>query len=457
MFSLDYRALALFRVGLGGLLLFDVIRRSRDFGAHYLESGVMPLELAVDFLTHRPLFPLQLISASSVWQGGLFVVLGFLAVGILVGAWTRGCTFCAWVLLAAIQARNPLVNYGGDSYLMVLLFWGLFLPLEACWSVDGWRFGERRQGAVVSVGSVAFVVQLAVVYFFGFLSKSGPLWLSGEAVAVVFRMDQYTTDLGRALLEYPVFLRGLTYTTLFVEFLAPVLLFVPRWWARALAVSLIIVLQLGFASCMELGLFPYVSLLGVVPLVRRGTLREKTSLSGGTVRFAYVRHLFCGGALVSMVLWNIAVSQVEFQRAQLESVLPSFLVGGLERLRLDQSWSMFSPDPPTEDGWLVFAATLRDNTVVDLLQKSQVINWGKPKNVSASFGGDRWKAYFLNLVQRRLSPRRVADYFMAKWNQGKAPAQEMVSLQVIFMKERNSVQNESIPERVILYEWSIDR
>ena len=356
------------------------------------------------------------------------------------------------MVLAAIQARNPLLNYGGDNYLMLLLFWGLFLPLGGCLSVDSWRFGWRRHGSMVSIGSVAFVLQVAVVYLFGFLSKSGALWHSGDAVSLVLRMDPYTSDLGRTLLDYPRILTGLTYLTLVFELLAPLLLFVPRRWARMLAVGLIVLLQMGFATCMELGIFPFVSLLGLVPLVRVSSLPEMSSVPSRRSRLEFVMNAVCAVSLVSMLGWNVAVSQLEFQRSRLESKLPGFVVGGLERLRLDQSWSMFSPDPPIEDGWLVFSATLRDGAVVDLLQGGRPISWEKPSDVSASFGGDRWKAYFLTLVQRQLSWRLTAAFFINRWNQGHDSDESIHSMRVVLMRELNSVRDESTPERVVLYE-----
>ena len=36
-------------------------------------------------------------------------------------------------MLTGIDNRNPLVIDGGDDFLRMLLFWGLFLPLGARW------------------------------------------------------------------------------------------------------------------------------------------------------------------------------------------------------------------------------------------------------------------------------------------------------------------------------------
>ncbi|MFX8976526.1 hypothetical protein ABTN19_19210, partial [Acinetobacter baumannii] len=41
-----------------------------------------------------------------------------------------------FVLYAALLNRNPLVTLPGDTLLCALLFWCLFLPMGARWSVD---------------------------------------------------------------------------------------------------------------------------------------------------------------------------------------------------------------------------------------------------------------------------------------------------------------------------------
>ena len=42
---LDTRSLAVFRVGLGLLLLADILERSRNLTAHYTDAGVLPRSL----------------------------------------------------------------------------------------------------------------------------------------------------------------------------------------------------------------------------------------------------------------------------------------------------------------------------------------------------------------------------------------------------------------------------
>ena len=42
IFGIDLRTMALFRVGLGALLLADLALRARDLTAHYTDAGILP-------------------------------------------------------------------------------------------------------------------------------------------------------------------------------------------------------------------------------------------------------------------------------------------------------------------------------------------------------------------------------------------------------------------------------
>jgi hypothetical protein len=452
-FTLDLHALALFRVALGCLVLVDLLMRLGDFSAHYSESGVMPLSAAAAFSSAEALLPLHLFHSSDVWQAGLFLVGVLFSIGVISGLFTRWCVLGVWIVLGAIHARNPLVLYGADTLLMCLLFWSFFLPLGTRWGVDALRFGRRGKGSVVSVGSVAFVCQITVVYLFSFLSKSGEAWWNGEAVGIVLQLDQYTSPLGSGLLAYSGLLIGATWATMGIELLAPLLLLFPNARARIIALVSLGSMQVGFAVLMELGLFPFVSLIALIPFFRiRSEATPSIQRFSELSRLAAWREGFALACLVLMLLWNMGVSLVEFQRTRLKSILPGPVVGLIERLRLDQSWSMFSPDPPIEDGWLVFEGTLVDGSRVNLWSLSESLVWEKPEDVSGSFLGDRWKAYLLNLIQRRLSFRSVAELLVREWNVSHSPEQEVAGLTITYMNENTLPFRKPTVERITLYE-----
>ena len=85
--AVDLRALAAFRIGLGTLLLVDLVLRSRSLTAFYTDYGVLPLRaFSSDYSTIHSLYALS----GEPWVVSLlFVVAGVFALALLVGYHTR--------------------------------------------------------------------------------------------------------------------------------------------------------------------------------------------------------------------------------------------------------------------------------------------------------------------------------------------------------------------------------
>ena len=455
-FALDLRSLAVFRVALGIFLLVDLTSRLGDFSAHYSDQGVMSVESADDFSGAAILFPLHHIHHGDTWQQAVFLLGILLAIGIIAGLGTRFCLVGAWLLVNGIHARNPLVLYGADTHLVVMLLWSCFLPLDRCWSWTAWKSGRPETHRVQSVASVAYVLQIAVIYWFSFMSKSGEAWRSGEALKIALQLDAYVSEAGRFLASQTHWLGPLNWLTLIAEALAPILLLGPLRWMRVAAVGLIAGLQLGFAVFMDLGLFPYVSLVALIPLVWVGhdlAQGDKGKLAAQPSPWGPWSEYVAGILLMGMLLWNISVSQVAFQRTRLKARLSDAVVWVAEVFRLDQSWSMFSPDPPLEDGWLVVEARLGDGRTIDLLT-SEPVSWEKPQSITQRLGGDRWKAYLLNLVQRNLSWKAVVRYWVREWERRNPDGPVLETVRVVLMQETYSTESLVEAQPLELYQSS---
>src|SRR5277367_2258492 len=134
-FALDLRALAVMRVGMALILLFDLFLQSFDIQAFYTDAGFLPRSSA---LPSRGEFivPFHFASGTAGVEAILFVVAAIFAVMLLIGYKTRAATFLSWLMLISLQDRNPLLFFGGDSELAQMVFWSMFLPLNVHWSVD---------------------------------------------------------------------------------------------------------------------------------------------------------------------------------------------------------------------------------------------------------------------------------------------------------------------------------
>lgn len=270
MFGIDLRTLALFRAALGAVLFVDLCCRIGDAGSLYSDGGVLPRSwLAAYGESWRA--SLYLANGQTWFAIALLVLQALAALALLLGWRTRLAALLCFVLEASLLNRNELVLNGGDVLLACLLFWSLFLPLGARWSVDAALSKQPppQDHQYLSWASAALLVQVMSVYFFGAVLQSGAEWWpDGSAVYYALQLDRYATPAGLWLRQYADLLPVLTYTIWFIELLGPLLVFSPVLGRplRFLVMLLLTALQLGLLLCLELGNFPYVSLAALTVL-----------------------------------------------------------------------------------------------------------------------------------------------------------------------------------------------
>lgn len=266
LFGIDLRTLALFRVALAGVISVDLLRRlCLDLVAFHSGWGVLPggYLLETDSLWRLNL----LLVNEQPWFAALCLSVALTAaLSMLVGYRTRAAVIVLFVLVAAIQNRNPMILIGGDLLICCLLFWSLFLPLGARWSVDAALSTVLPPPANLhrSWASAGVLVQVMSVYFFSAVLKNGAdWWPSGLAVYYTIELERYATPFGRWLLaDRQGLMQALSYFVYFLEWLGPLIVFLP--WAsrvnRFIVMLLLMGMHVGFILCIEIGHFPYVSL-----------------------------------------------------------------------------------------------------------------------------------------------------------------------------------------------------
>jgi len=262
IFAADLRSLAALRIVLAVIVLIDLAGRSGNLLAHYTDDGVLPIRilLAEPGMTWRA--SLNFMSGTLVVQALLFGITALAAAALLVGYRTRLATVIVWVLMLSIQVRNPFVTTGADVLLRLLLFWSIFLPLGAWWSLDSRRETTSRPVAMrfLSMATAGLFLQIAFMYWFTAMLKSGPEWrVDGSALYYAFAAEQYSGTLGHYLLQFPSQLTVLTFAAIGIEAFAPFLLFCPiaTGPVRTVGVLLIMSLQIGILLTMWIWLFPW--------------------------------------------------------------------------------------------------------------------------------------------------------------------------------------------------------
>ena len=453
VFGMDVRALAVTRIGLGLLLLIDTIDRTRDLATFYTDGGVLPI---ADTSPSRWHFSLHLLSGSAEVQAVLFALAGLAAVGVILGWRTRLSLLVAWALLLSVQARNPLVLYGGDVVMRLMCFWGLFLPLGAMWSLD------RRAGRVappptrlLSIGTAGWVMQIAWIYIVTVVLKSGADWHNGMAVWYALQLEHYTDAFGTWLLNFPTMLWATTWFVFALEALGPALLLVPVARLRTVVCALFIGMHLGFEACMEIGLFPWVSALSWVPLLPSWVwdrLRLPTQ-PGAAWRPSVLNQLLAAAALVYVACWNLGTIAPKHIGVRGDWRIPASV------LRLDQNWNMFAPKPLRDDGWFVIIGERADGGRVDLWQGGQPVSLEKPARVSAMYKNERWRKYMRNLWYKKNKKHRPAflGWLCEQWNAGAAPEAVITSIEMNYMQENSVPPGETAAaEKVLMRTWTCE-
>lgn len=415
-FEIDLRTLAVLRIGLGLLLLFDLAKRVPGAGLWYVNSGLLP--------NHRVLWhpaPYQFSYMFAFWTVTqvrvAFAVIAVVYACFLIGYRTRLFHVLSWLTVLSLHTRANFVANGGEYVLCTLLLWTAFMPLGARWSVDCPRpraqlaepmasGGEDAPAVFASLSVAALQIQLCVIYLFNALNKTGETWRDGSAVHYMLHQARIVTPLGIWVREHApsAALRALAYGTLVVEYAIPILIVMPwlRPWTRRLAIFLIWSLHASIAALANLGVFSpammvfALCLLGsedvrwlgsrrwIVNACKAVAVRARFAVdqtagaesqpSGGSARakqadrrLNVVRVRFREACIAFLAL--CATSQLINENTALlgkfEHEQPLPMNATIDYLRLNQGWSMFAPDAPLTDAWIVVDAVTQSGRHID--------------------------------------------------------------------------------------------
>ncbi|MDG1311173.1 MAG: hypothetical protein P8P26_03835 [Porticoccaceae bacterium] len=269
-FVLDLRALALMRIGVGLLLLADIAIRAPDVVIWLTDSGVLSRERSIGYSSEWR-FSLYWLNGGVFWASLLMAVAAGFAALLTLGVRTRLASIVSFVLLVSLHNRNPMLLQGGDNLLLLMVFWGCFLPWGERASFDSAMVkNPQESNRYFSASSIGLVLQVLSVYFFSALLKTGDEWVeNGTAIYYALHNDQFAFGLARYWREWHDFTWGLTHYVWWLELLAPILALVPLWFVRlrTLAVMAFIALEIGFIFNLRIGLFPYISIVSLFAIL----------------------------------------------------------------------------------------------------------------------------------------------------------------------------------------------
>lgn len=470
--TFDLRSLALFRIGLGFLIIIDLMMRATFLVQHYTDQGVLPRYAVLLKFWRTQYWSLHMINGETWFQVLLFLIMGVAAFFVLVGYRTRLFIILSWLLMISLQNRIGIVLSGGDMLLRSLLLFAIFLPLGARFSVDESQSKDSPASHdFTSWAGFCLMLQLAFVYLFVlYIRRSGPYWWDGTALHYAFSIDQMTTGLGQWLKHQKDILSIGTYITMGVEFLGPVLIFIPFAVPRirGAVIPIMIAMHISITFFFQIGLFPWISCVSWLFLIpsfywEHKKVSELTTQIGDrfkqTKMWHFLKQLPANGApllpsrrveviaiitIIYIFAWNMRSTRAPFFN------LPKALDPIGRTFRLEQKWNLFAPYPIKNDGWYVMKGELKSGKEVNLWYPDQPVSFEKPEDVAAMYTGHRQQKYMMNLWTKNFKSYRLyfGKYICRKWNRFEKRKDKLQTFELFYMKERTLPQGEAKPEKI---------
>jgi hypothetical protein len=450
--SLDLRALGIFRILMGIILVIDFLDRLKDAKLFYSNDGIPSLMNFPTSILTTSSFSINNLNGSTEFQILVIFIALIIALLFLAGYKTRLMTILAWIFVVSIQNRNFIILQGGDDYIRLLLFWSIFLPLGAKFSVDSLMTDIKyKTNQYISPANIGYIFQIFFLYFFAALLKNNPIWnVDFTAIYYSLRIDIFVTPIGKFMYQFRELLQPLTMFVYYLELFVGFIILFPfyNYIFRTIAVILIIGLHIGIGTTLDIGHFPWVAIVAAIGLMPTETMDllvrwlEKL-LKKARLDFSFISSFFKKrfefdhskakikkpnhklnnfvNLAVAVIIFTITIFSYAWNTNNLRNTIPlsSEIRNVMLFFRLDQNWGMFAPFPFMDDGWYVLIGEDTNGKVISLFGKNQKTSIDKkPENYYNEFPNERWRKFMTNLwyVSYHSYRERLLEFQCSEWN-----------------------------------------
>ncbi|MCP9806695.1 hypothetical protein KBY71_09230 [Cyanobium sp. T1B-Tous] len=432
-FRLDSRSLALFRILIAVVVIIDLSTRL-SLVQVFLGSGGLPNP------EDPTLFPSWLWSVHRL-HGGITTAISLLlvqmgvAAAVLVG-WRSRQSFIALTLLTlSLHNANPYILDGGDRSLMVMMIWACFLPLGQHWSLDahqGPAPAAPPTNGVYSLASITLTLQICLIYWVTVSHKSVDHWvIQRDAVWYALNLDHFATRFGAWAARFQPFTSLSSITAYAIQLLAPISVLWPTriWQVRLGGLMVLATMHLGFIPFLELGLFPWISLTGLVALIPgefwavvsrllpdRPTTQPTTESpcfpSPEPKRYRLLKRI---SNPLLILLITLALITAVSDRSRPAGLAPD--LEPIKALGIHQSWKMFAPLPQPVDYWFELVETGFPSPASPAQERRLLLPGlesfsgpGNPRRQGHRVHTQRWRKFIDNLYSHRHRENLARSY-----------------------------------------------
>jgi hypothetical protein len=396
-------------------------------------DGIFPLDTLRQYYATVTMWSLATLHDSAAWSGTVLAIEGLAGLALALGCCTRIAAIVGWVaVISVIRRTSPSAN-SGDVWLGCQMFWAMFLPLGARWSIDALRQGARaaaspRPSAALSMATVAIVLQLVVVYLGAGLAKCNADWFTGDALVHAISVHDHGTSVGMVMPHDPWVTRPLQWAIVAAEVGLPIMLIaMPSPAIRITIVALFTVFHAAIWLGMTVGLFPLVGFVAWLPVLPaafwgHATPTEEPRVATLGRTSSGICGAACGIAAAAFIL------QLPWWR---QDRLPLPLAMAVNVTGLHQEWQMFG-GVRSQAQWVYGRAVLADGREVDLLRGGRALERDLPAGGFTSLPHHRWHTFYWHLTTPivRVFADPAARALAKQWNESHGPDQQVVSLEI---------------------------
>lgn len=385
--TIDLRILSLLRIFLGLILIWNIAERFHFVEPFYTDNGIVPAFLAKEATVFPWMYSFYHLSQNSEVQI-IWLTLEFISAFCLVlGLKTRFAVIFSWIFLCSAQTRNPLVLFGGDDVLRLVLFWLMFLPLDRFYSFEK-KISSKTltpdSPYFYSVANIGLILQVLLIYFFSGVFKFNSYWLHGDTLFYVFSGSHLIKPLGHTLLTLlPNWMIQLTgFSILATELLLPLifLLSPKKSWLSLLFPGFFLFFHLMTALTMRVEFFPYITISAL--LIFFSGFFQNASAPTIEHHLSKRQTIFLQTIIATLLLVNLNTVFFFGQRNGIQKMA--------EVLQIQQEWTMFSR-PFTWDAQIFAEAQKKDGTKIDLVHNRELSSYETqhPEDFE-KYGYERW-------------------------------------------------------------------
>ena len=292
LISVDLRTLGIFRIALGMMCLLDILRRFPYIEIFYSNNGVASNSFMAELTGRYSVKAFTIMSSlESVTDVTIFFIIALVfSFFLMIGYRTKLSHIITIITILSLHNRLIILENGADMVYNSILIWSVFLPLGRRFSIDRMLFTMRNHndstpealntGTLVSknepsrywgLAYFAILLQLSIIYFFNYINKTGNTWEQGTSIYYFYHLDHFLTPFGNFIKEFglmPIQLsKLLTYSTMYLEMLAPLLILIPFIVTRRIAFLMLVGFHFIIGISLNVGMFSWIMIASLLLLL----------------------------------------------------------------------------------------------------------------------------------------------------------------------------------------------